>query len=67
MQKTLTLHHQYLNYESIDKEEFDIHIIDTPGNSIISNIRYLLSYNTDIIIHFNQKNNIYENILNKSK
>jgi hypothetical protein len=65
MQKTLTLHHQYINYESIDKEEFDIHIIDTPGNSIISNIRYLLSYNTDIIIHFNQKNNIYENILNK--
>jgi hypothetical protein len=82
MQKTLTLHHQYIkiNYDyetnnifhnnEID-EKINIHIIDTPGNSIISNIRYLLSYNVDIIIYFNQKTDqkiqLYDDIIYKIK
>lgn len=70
--KTLILHHQYLNINKNFKEkleltdnedEINIHIIDTSGNSIISNIKYLMSYNVDIIIHFNQSSNLYNNIL----
>lgn len=85
LEKTLVLHHQYLNVifkkdvntldslnlkdinehlEITEQEGINIHIIDTPGNSIISNIKYLTSYNIDIIIHFNQNNNLYSNILN---
>ena len=77
-QKTLTLHHQYLNInlnneilgnnnfvEIGDDEGSNIHIIDTPGNSIISNIKYVISYDVDIILHFNQKNDLYVNILDK--
>jgi hypothetical protein len=41
----------------------NIHIIDTPGNSIISNIKYLIGYNADIIIYFNHTNNLYERVL----
>lgn len=77
MQKTLTLHHQYIkiNYDyetnnifhNNEDEKLNIHIIDTPSNSIISNIRYLLSYNVDIIIYFNQKTQLYDNIINKIK
>ena len=75
-QRTLTLHHQYLNIgngilennnfiEISNDEGSNIHIIDTPGNSIISNIKYVISYNVDIILHFNQNNDLYVNILNK--
>ena len=77
-QKTLILHHQYLNInfnnETLENNNFvdigedegsNIHIIDTPGNSIISNIKYVISYNVDIILHFNQKNDLYVNILDK--
>jgi hypothetical protein len=52
------------NLEFSEQEGVHIHIIDTPGNSIISNIKYLVSYNADIIIHFNQNNKLYCNILN---
>lgn len=81
IQKTLILHHQYINIkykkdfkdsdlywdfnEDDNTEGTTLHIIDTPGNSIISNIKYLQSYNVDIILHFNQKNDIYNIILNK--
>lgn len=53
------------NLKISDSGKLNIHIIDTPGNSIISNIKYLISYNTDIIIHFNHNNNLYNNILEK--
>lgn len=46
-----------------DDEGVNIHIIDTCGNSIISNIKYLVSYNVDLIVHFNQNNNLYNDIL----
>ena len=51
------------NLEITDYEGLNIHIIDTSGNSIITNIKYLISYNIDIIIHFNQTNNLYDNVL----
>jgi hypothetical protein len=51
------------NMNITDESGLNIHIIDTPGNSIISNIKYLISYNADIIIHFNQINNLYEQVL----
>jgi hypothetical protein len=51
------------NVNITDDSGLNIHIIDTPGNSIISNIKYLISYNADIIIHFNQINNLYEQVL----
>jgi hypothetical protein len=46
-----------------EEEGLNIHVIDTPGNSIISNVKYLISYNVDIIIHFNHINNLYSDIL----
>jgi hypothetical protein len=69
--KTLILHHQYLKvndetnqFDLTDEDDgYDIHIIDSPGNSIISNIKYVISYNADIIIHFNHTSNLYKNIL----
>jgi hypothetical protein len=51
------------NLKITEDEGLNVHIIDTPGNSIISNIKYLIGYNIDIIIHFNQTNNLYSNIL----
>jgi hypothetical protein len=48
-----------------DEDGLNIHIIDTSGNSIISNIKYLISYNVDIIIYFNHINSLYDNILQK--
>jgi hypothetical protein len=46
-----------------EESGLNIHVIDTPGNSIISNIKYLISYNIDIVIYFNHVNNLYDNIL----
>lgn len=72
IKKTLVLHHQYFSvkYDSdieyindSDYDSIDFHIIDTPGNSIISNIKFALNYNVDVILYFNQVNNIYDNIL----
>lgn len=51
------------NLTITDEDGLNIHIIDTPGNSIISNIKYLIGYNTDIIIYFNQVNNLYDHVL----
>jgi hypothetical protein len=51
------------NLAITEDDGLNIHIIDTPGNSIISNIKYLIGYNTDIIIHFNQVNNLYDGVL----
>jgi len=53
--------HQNLNIT--EEDGLNIHVIDTPGNSIISNIKYLISYNVDIIIHFNHTNDLYTNVL----
>lgn len=54
-----------LNITDEDDDGLNIHVIDTPGNSVISNIKYLIGYNVDIIIHFNQTNNLYGNIVEK--
>ena len=51
------------NLNITEEDGLNIHIIDTPGNSIISNIKYLIGYNADIIIYFNHINNLYDNVL----
>jgi len=51
------------NLDIVEGQGIKIHIIDTPSNSIISNIKYLISYNIDIIIYFDNINNIFDNIL----
>jgi hypothetical protein len=52
------------NNLSVGEEDgLNIHVIDTPGNSIISNVKYLISYNVDIIIHFDHVNNLYDHVL----
>lgn len=62
LKKTLKLHHQYFNNKEL---QYNFHFIDTPGNSIISNIKYLIAYNVDCIIYFKNKEfSIYDNIIN---
>ena len=51
------------NLNITEEDGLNIHIIDTPGNSIISNIKYLIGYNADIIIYFNHINNLYDKVL----
>ena len=51
------------NLNITEENGINIHMIDTPGNSIISNIKYLIAYNTDIIIYFNHMTTLYDNIL----
>jgi hypothetical protein len=51
------------NLTITDDDGLNIHIIDTPGNSIVSNIKYLIGYNSDVIIYFNHVNNLYDHVL----
>jgi hypothetical protein len=77
--RTLKLHHKYTNYMENKNSVGSLshapdsrrnitkfHFIDTPGNSIISNTKYLVSYNIDIILYFEKENdNSYTNIINE--
>ena len=51
------------NLNITEEDGLNIHVIDTPGNSVISNVKYLISYNVDMIIYFDHVNNLYDNIL----
>jgi hypothetical protein len=63
---TINLHDE----TSLDKnlvfsetDGYNIHLIDTAGNSIITNIKYLISYNVDVIIYFDSEPNFYDKII----
>ena len=53
------------NLNITEEDGLNIHVIDTPGNSIISNIKYLISYNVDVIIYFDHVNNLYDSMLER--